>query len=239
MLQHARPGNRALLRHVSHEEHGAVVHLRETHDVRRAFPHLRHATRRGGNIRSVHRLNRVDHHGARLNGQHALLNDGHVVFRQHIKAAAVRAQPRSAQLDLPHRFLAGHIQHLVAPGGKIRRELRKQRALADAGVAAHQHHAALHHAAAQHAIQFADAAGHACGRLVGNLADRKRHAAASRRALQLFLLYLRLLNLLGKGVPFSAVRAFAQPFGRRVAAFTAYVHRFALRHFAYRLTFAM
>jgi hypothetical protein len=43
------------------------------------------------------------------------------------------------------------------------RDLEEQRALADAGLAADQHHRAGHDAAAQHAVELADARRHACG----------------------------------------------------------------------------
>jgi hypothetical protein len=55
--------------------------------------------------------------------------------------------------------------------------LQQQRGLADARVAANQHHAAFHHAAAQHAVQFANAGGRA-GHVAGFDVGQRGHSGS-------------------------------------------------------------
>ena len=69
--------------------------------------------------------------------------------------AGFSAEPARAQRDLLRRLLAGDVEH--RPAGRQRRErLQQQRRLADARVAADQHHAALDQAAAEHAVELVD-----------------------------------------------------------------------------------
>ena len=60
VLQHARAGDRALLRHVADEDDDDAALLGEPRELRRAFADLRDAARRGGQRLGVHRLDRVD-----------------------------------------------------------------------------------------------------------------------------------------------------------------------------------
>ena len=101
MLQHARPGDGAFLGDVTDQKQGRATGLGVAHQLRRAFPHLRHRARRRLQPFSEHGLDRVDHH--RLwsfdlgGGQNALDVD----LRQQPQPVARQPQPLRAQADLP------------------------------------------------------------------------------------------------------------------------------------------
>ena len=75
--------------------------------------------------------------------------------------AARDAEPLAAQLDLPLGFLARHVEDGAVRAPEQVGDLEQQRALADPGLAADQHHRAGHDPAAQHAVELADAGGNA------------------------------------------------------------------------------
>ena len=95
--------------------------------------------------------------------------------------------------------------------------LQQQRALADAGVAADQHHAAGDQAAAKRAVELADAGGDAVGFACPRCRTRSAvgwpasvTGSAGRRRL--------LLDGFNEGVPQTAAGALPLPFRRRGAA---------------------
>ena len=65
VLEHARPGDRALLRHVAHEHERRPVALGRGRQQRRRLPHLRHRAGRRLDALGVQRLDRVDEHDRR------------------------------------------------------------------------------------------------------------------------------------------------------------------------------
>ncbi|MNO92410.1 hypothetical protein D3C76_839840 [compost metagenome] len=62
VLQHPRPRQGAFLGHVPHKENRGATLFGITHQQRRAFANLRHATRRRLQLLGENRLDRVDHH---------------------------------------------------------------------------------------------------------------------------------------------------------------------------------
>ena len=72
-------------------------------------------------------------------------------------APGVLDQPVGAEPDLVRRFLAAGVEHGAAGGLEPRRGLEQQRGLADAGLAADQHHRAGHDAAAEHEVELGNA----------------------------------------------------------------------------------
>ena len=99
---------------------------------------------------------------------------------QHAHPSAVQAEPARAQRHLRAAFLAGDVEHLHLPPTALSGRLQQQRALADAGVAADQHHAAADDAAAEHAVELVLAGGRA--RHLGDvdLAERGHRLRAAR-----------------------------------------------------------
>jgi hypothetical protein len=152
---------------------------------------------------------------------------------QRLQAVQRQAQAHRATGDLGQRFLAGHVQRRQG-GGHLRQRLQQQGRLADAGIAADQHHRALGQAAAEHAIELADAGRRACVFGVSDIGqcDHLRHidlarpAAASRgrrcrlrRAFQ---------HDFAQRVPRPAGLALALPLGVVCAALGAHVCAAAL-----------
>ncbi len=60
VLQHARAGDRAVLRHMADEHDDDAALLGEPRQLRRAFADLRDASRRRGQRLGVRRLDRID-----------------------------------------------------------------------------------------------------------------------------------------------------------------------------------
>ena len=61
VLEHARAGDRAVLRHVADEEDGDAGLLRDAQQSRRRLAHLRDRAGRGAEVGGVERLDGVDH----------------------------------------------------------------------------------------------------------------------------------------------------------------------------------
>src|SRR6266581_889088 len=105
VLEHARPGNRALLVDVAHEENRDVAALRQQHQPAGALAHLADAARCGGDVAHKHRLDRVDdgHHRPRLL---ELLDDPvEGILGQHHQPIALDAKALRPQL---HRLHGGN-----------------------------------------------------------------------------------------------------------------------------------
>ena len=110
-----------------------------------------------GKRRGVDGLDGVDHERRGLDGLDLLEDALQRGLGRQEEPAARDAQPLAAQLDLALGLLARDVEHgAVRPAQQVR-DLQQQRALADAGLAADQHHRAGHDAAAQDAVELADA----------------------------------------------------------------------------------
>ncbi|MNN02734.1 hypothetical protein D3C81_1154020 [compost metagenome] len=216
MLQHARPGQAAFLGHVADQDDGDAAALGDARQLRRALAHLRDRARRRGQRLRVERLDRVDHRHFRLLGFERGLDLLELDFGEQPQRRAFHAQPLRTQGDLRAGFFAADIEHAALPG-QVGQRLQQQRGLADAGIAADQHHAARHQPAAQHAVELVDAAGKA--RHVGSvdLGQLAHHGRCRQR-----------LEALGRGrlghrfhqrVPLLAMRALAGPARGGAAAF--------------------
>ena len=147
-----------------------------------------------------------------------------VRLRVEVQVRRGDAQAIGAQLHLPGRLLAGHVEDR-APGhggGEPLQRGEEERALADARVAAEQHERAGHDPAAEHAVELADAGAEPALLARLDLVQRHRPRCASDAAEGPgCAALLRRGELLVEGVPPLAGRALAEPLGRRVAAFTA------------------
>jgi len=128
-----------------------------------------------------------------------------------------------AQAHLLGRFFAGDVEHgqTLGDGGG---GLQQQRGLADAGVAADQHHRARHQSAAEHAVQLGDA-GRRAGLLLRcdlgegqDLARVQRRGALPRTGPAAATRRQRRGGHLVDAVPGAAVRALAGPLRLRRAA---------------------
>ena len=80
----------------------------------------------------------------------------HIILRCQKDVILRHFQPGSAQLDLPHRFLASDIQNAVLVGNSTA-QLQKHSRFAHTRLTAQKHNAAQHNAAAKYTVQLRNA----------------------------------------------------------------------------------
>ena len=157
MLDDARPGDLALLRHMADENNRCTGLLCIADHGLGAGPHLRHCARsRIGGV-GPQCLDRIDDDqvwplcvGDRCQN---VLDIG---FRrkQHIRIG--RMQPLGAQPDLCHRFFTRNIDDAVALACQRGSCLRKQCGFADPGIAADEDRRTANKTTTGNAVKFAD-----------------------------------------------------------------------------------
>ena len=108
----------AILVHVTHDEHGNFLLFGDCQQPGSTFLHLTDRAGRGGNVHTAHGLDGVDDHKLRLFLFNQTADLIYIVFCRQKDVILRYLQPRSAQLDLPDRFLAGDIQHTVLVGDR-------------------------------------------------------------------------------------------------------------------------
>ena len=117
MLQHAGPGDGALLGHMADQEQRDAALLRQPDEIVTAGPHLR--DRAGGGFDRIgkQRLHRIDDGGIRAfgfqRGEDILQGGGDA----ELQSPSGHAEALGAQSDLMLRFLAGDIGHLQPLSG--------------------------------------------------------------------------------------------------------------------------
>ena len=150
-------------------------------------------------------------------------------LRQQVHAARIQRQALGAQRDLLRRFLAADIQHFFVRR-EMRQRLQQQRGFADAGIAADQHHRALHQPAAQHAVELDDAGGRARHFCRFDFGEHLHLAARRQRAEAVLAARRHLCHALHQRVPRIAMRALPLPLRHLPAAFGAGIDRFCFCH---------
>ncbi|MCY1495018.1 hypothetical protein D9M68_289080 [compost metagenome] len=230
VLQHAGAGQGAFLGHMTDQEDRRAALLGEAHQQRRALAHLGHAA--GGRLQLFGEdgLDGVDHHYLGFfhprRGDDAfdagLGHDLELVFRQ--------AEAAGAHGDLLLGFLAGDVQRRHA-AGDVAEGLQEDGGLADAGIAADQHHRTVHQAAAEDAVEFGGSGAEARGFLDADLGQgldvgllpgpAAPPGGAAGRAFE---------HGFDQGVPGAAFAALTGPFGEGGAALGAAVHALGLGH---------
>ncbi len=223
VFEHARSGQRAVLGDVADHDDGDARLLGQPRELRRAFAHLRHRSRRRCEFAAVERLDGIDDGDGGLLFRHRGLDGFEADFGQQVDVAGLQSQPARAQRDLFGGLFARHVQHVGGFGQRGQR-LQEQRRLADAGIAADQHHGAGHQAAAEHAIEFVQAGGLA-RRFAGldfgqaaHRAGRGQRRIAVRRGRR-----RGRLHRFFKRVPGVAMRAFALPLRGGAATVGAHI----------------
>ena len=102
MLEHARPGQRAFLGDVAHQEGGDAAPLGERHQARAALADLGDAARRRLQLGQEHGLDRVHDQRARLHVVELRLHDRQVVLRpQQTRRSRCPAAPRASSPGPP------------------------------------------------------------------------------------------------------------------------------------------
>ena len=113
MLHDLGTCDRAILVHMTHDEHGNLLFFGNCQQPRGALLHLTDCTGRGRDIHATHGLDGVNDHKIRLFLFNQAADLIHVVFCRQKDVVLRYLQPCGAQFDLPDRFLSGDIQHAV------------------------------------------------------------------------------------------------------------------------------
>ena len=230
VLQHPRPGEGAFLGHMADQNHANPRLLGHPGELGGAFAHLGHRARRRLEGLRIHGLDRVDHRHPGLfpvqGGEDFFQAD----FGEQLHLPGINLEAAGAQRDLLAGLLAGHIQHRMAGGRQAGQGLEQQGALADARIAADQHHPALDQAAAQHAVEFVNAGG--LTRLFARIdfGQTLQFARGGERGVAIGGRPGDLGNALHQGLPLTAAGALPHPLGRGGAAFGAGINRLRLGH---------
>ena len=163
VLERLGAGEAAVLGHVSDEKRRDVVALGGEQKLRRRFAHLADAAGRRLKLQREHGLNRVDDEQPRPHAADFFEDALDARLREQEQRRVADAKPVAARLDLMLRLFARCVEHGADRLREVRGRLQQQRRLADAGFAAEQDERAGNDAAAEHAVEFADAAGDAVG----------------------------------------------------------------------------
>ena len=221
VLEHARAGNRPVLRHVPDEDDRDATILGQTLEARRGLAHLGNRSGSRTELVAPHRLHRVDDaHVGRLGGDRR----AHRLESRLGEDADTLHRPEAlgAQTHLRRRLLAGHEQHLRAPG-EAREQRSRQARLPDARLACEQHERTGYETSAEHSIELAEPGLQAVRMLERNLGERNHDAGEPRRGDTTWRLVLR-RALLDEGRPGLAAGAAAEPARLAATALTADEH---------------
>jgi len=111
VLEHARPGNRAVFGYVSHEKGGRFRGLGISHEARGHLADLRDGSRRGLKLGKILRLYRIDGKDRWPQLFRGMEHLDRVGLRKEVKVLGSHAEPVGAQLHLSCRFLARHVEY--------------------------------------------------------------------------------------------------------------------------------
>ena len=179
VLEHARAGDGAVLRHVADEEDGDAVLLRDAQEPRCGFAHLRHRAGGRAELRRVERLHRVDHADVRPLALERRADRLELGLGEHGDRLGA-AEPGRAELHLRRRLLAGDEQRLPVGAHRAQRH-QQQRRLADAGLAADQHERRGNEPAAEHAVELRHAGRDPLGFLRLDVDEAQQRPRPARR----------------------------------------------------------
>ena len=219
VLEHARTGDTAFLRHVADQEHRGAGFFRETSELGRGLAHLADRARRRREQFGPDGLDGVDDQHARTRGRGLLQDALDAGLRQRMQRPERQVEALGAAGDLGERLLARDIEARQRQAQRAQ-HLQKQGRLADPRIATNQHHGAIDEATAEHAIQFADAGERPrLGRQqhLGERRDFRRTCrtagiTATTRTSRRHHRASRLDDELGQHVPLAALGALALPF---------------------------
>ena len=137
MLQYPGAGHRSLFRHMPYNENRHVQPLGQLQENICGFPYLRHASRRGRHLLTVHSLYGVYHHRVRLHTAYRLLHKIQICFTQQQEIIVDFPDPVSPYLDLLQRLLSRNIQHFPCRIRQLPAYLQEQRGFPDTRIPAH------------------------------------------------------------------------------------------------------
>ena len=130
VLEHLRPGDRALFVDVTDDKDRHAAALCQLHERHGAVLDLRNAAGGRGIFRGIERLDGVSNENVRLDVIHRAQDLGQIGFREDVQLVRRDLQTVGAQLDLLFRFLAGDIED-PQRFSQVRADLQQQRRFAD------------------------------------------------------------------------------------------------------------
>jgi hypothetical protein len=161
MLEHARPRNGALFRHVADQHHGGAGRLRVAHQLRRALPQLRDRTDPRIQPGELHGLDGIHDQQRRLAPAGESQDRFEVVLGHYTEAIGGQSEPLSPGRDLIDRLFSGGVQD-ASGGGHMGGYLQQQRRFADTRIPSEQRDRTGDNAATQHPIELALPAANPC-----------------------------------------------------------------------------
>ena len=182
VLEHARPGNRAVLRHVADEDRGHARLLRDPHEAAGSLANLRHRPRRRGDVRGVERLDGIDDAHVGPLALERLADDVELGLREDPDRLGA-ADASGAKGDLCRRLLARD-EHGALPRPRHRAEnAQQERRLPDPRLAGNENERGGHEPASEHAVELGNSRRQPVGFRRAHLAERHggRHAAGRMR----------------------------------------------------------
>ncbi len=222
MLEHARTGHGAVLRHVADEDRRDPVLLRDAQQPAGRLAHLGDRPGRRAELGRVERLHRVDHADLGPLALERLADRVELGLREDLDVRR-SAEPLRAELHLRDRLLARDEQRATVAAHRLQGG-EEQRRLADARLAADEHERGRHEPAAEHAVELRDA-----GRDPLRLLDLDVDEPQQRLRRRLGRAHLA-EHLLDERPERVAARALAEPAPGRVAALRARELNRRLRH---------
>ena len=153
VLQHLRPGQRAIFGHMTYHDDRYIARFRKTRQIGRRFAYLGDAARRRLNVSHMHHLDRVDNHQLRLFVIGYLADLFNAGLGEHIEISGRQPQAVSAHRYLLQRLFPGDVQRFHVFRQSAQR-LQQQRRFTRPRTAANQNCAARHHATAEHAVKL-------------------------------------------------------------------------------------
>ncbi len=164
VLEHARAGDRAVLRHVADEEDGDAVLLRDAQQASGGLAHLGDRAGRRAELGRVERLHRVDHADVGPLALERRADRLELGLGEDLDAPRSRRAGRRAASPA-RRLLAGDEQRAALRARDRAQRHQQQRRLADARLAADEDERGGNEPAAEHAVELGDAGRDALGLL--------------------------------------------------------------------------
>ena len=217
MLEHARPGNRSVLRHVTDEDRGHARLLRNPHEPAGRLAHLRDGPRRRGDVRGVESLDGIDDAHVGPLALERLADGVELGLRQDAHRLGA-ADARGAKGDLRRRLLARDEHGALSRPRHRAENAEQERRLPDPRLAGHENERGWHEPASEHAVELRNPRRQAVGFRRAHLAERHggRDSAGRLRS-------RRLHSLLDERPERSAAGALPEPARARRAAVGTHV----------------
>ncbi len=172
VLEHAGPGDRAVLGDVADEDGGDVAGLGHPDQGRRHLLDLGDAAGHPLEVGGTDRLDGVDDQQARSHLVDVGQDGAEVGLGREVELVVDPAGPVGPEPDLGRRLLAGDVEGASLVAGRLGGHLQQEGALADAGLSGEKDGRARHQPSAEHPVELGHPAGAERRLLHRHLPDR-------------------------------------------------------------------